>query len=233
MFELKASKDIQFSSDGRYVVVANSPNYLGIWKFDNSAMLDHKKTVERLANTNFHVYNNELIYVDPEGRIKKLHNFSSEDELTKINPDMGLIGYKPNGEPVIFQIGADKKEKIVEYVIEYDTITGKSCLIVKYNDNTFRTVIVSSNGVDFDSTDIGYAAKHLDQIKFYNDLIWVPMECKITTFSYKDKVVQDLYCVYVEKKSRLNFDGEYLRILNPKSAYKVKLKKIKKELENI
>ena len=59
------------------------------------------------------------------------------------------------------------------------------------------------------------------------------MECKITTFSYKDKVVQDLYCVYVEKKSRLNFDGEYLRILNPKSAYKVKLKKIKKELENI
>lgn len=230
MLEIKPSKDIKFSADRRYIVIANSPTNLGIWKLGDNSTLELVRNVQRLENTNFHVYNANLVYVNMDGSVVNIHNFDVSKEVTRINPDMGLIGYKPNGEPVIFQISADKKERLTDYVIEYDQISGSSCLICKYNDNTFRTVIVSTNGLLFDSTSLGYAVDDINQIKFYDSLIWVPVDSKITTFSYETKSIRDLLSPYVERASRLSFDSEYLRILNPKSCYKVKLNKINKEL---
>lgn len=231
MLEIKTSKDIKLSSDGRYIVIADSPTSLGIWKTGSGSMLELVRKLQRLENTNFHVYNNNLVYVNENGSVINLHNFDVSREVTKINPDVGLIGYKSSGEPVIFQISAQKKELLREYIIEHDPISNSSCLICQYQDNTFRTVIVNSSGLLFDSSAIGYAVNELSQIKFYDSLIWVPIDSKITTFSYETKSVRNLLSPYVERTSKLSFDGDYVRILNKKSSYKVKLNKVDKELD--
>lgn len=233
MQKIKSGKDIKISDDGRYVITAFSPTEIKVWKFKNT----HLKLVaetKRVANTDFCVKGNNLVYVRADGCLVTMHDFdedmSTEGKTIK-NPSCALIGYRENGEPIIFQMTESKMSLIKDYVIRHDTITDKILLICKYFDGNFRTVVLEAGKLAIDKEDVSYSAEDLSLIQFYNGIILIPNDGKITAFSYEKGVMQDLFCAVVKKNSKLIFKGNGLEIVNNNTVYRIK--KINEVLQNL
>lgn len=113
----------------------------------------------------------------------------------------------------------DYKDKIINYGIHHDKLTGYWLLILENGSGKFDTFMFDGNNLKYKTDEINYQCS-LNNICFYGGTIFIPIDGKIRGFSYSKNVFKDFECAVVSENSKLIKNSSKFVIVNDENIYK-------------
>lgn len=190
----------------------------------------------RAYKSSYKIVNNVLYYVDESfnlSKVKVTKSGNMKDVLLPVYtntifsvsdngkycavllyPKKGLIAL--NSAHITF----DYEGKITEYAIKYDSVTGNWLFVYKTNTGEFRTIIVDSSKIIFDSRMFRYSATPLSNICFSNNNIFAPSDKKIVGINWSENRVKEFDIDVVQEDSKIDFVNGGFNIISGNKIYR-------------
>lgn len=255
---LNTTKRIYISPNEEYIAVGVNLSDIALYAIDGSSLKFLFNVSVNKFNPSFILLNDSCVYVDHRRHVKKV-SLADKDVVTEIGKiddfNLHIIGTKANGEVIVIRAKDFKgkhstvprngivpstrfmldreninMEHLSNCIFKLDNVTGKALIIYRYNDTKCRTVVIDDKIV-YDSKEIEYNLDDLSLIGFNNDTIYMPAENKILAFSYAENKLTSLPCNVVKSYSKLEFNAEYISVINQKDVFNIYLKK--KEISGV
>lgn len=193
-------------------------------------------TLPRAYKSSYKIVNNILYYIDESFNLSKVkimksgnmkeillqaYNntiFSTIDNgkycAVLLYPKRAVIALKSA------HITFDYEGKIIEYAIKHDAATGNWLFIYKTNTGEFRTIVVDSSKIIFDSKMFRYSATPLSNICFSNNNIFAPSYKKIVGINWSENRAKEFDVDVVQEDSKLDFVNGGFNIISGNKIYR-------------
>ncbi|MCL2869252.1 hypothetical protein FWF48_00365 [Candidatus Saccharibacteria bacterium] len=221
---------VEFSDDGQLAFVASQDAVQVI--DDQGAQVG---LVERAHGSDFKVIKQMLYYIDrsyqlcsikfnPLGNQKSclalayrpLFGVSAKGDICVVSRYPGKLQVQINQHN--FELVCP--DKIQEYVITQDGLTGKWLFIYRLNNGKYRTVVFSKTAIEYDQDVLMYNATPLTNLYFYGGIIYDPGNSKIVGTNLTKNSAKEFACSVVDEASALRFDGHKFTIVAQDKIYR-------------
>lgn len=224
--------NVEFTSDGKYVFEVYIDEII-IYDFKTKEKIS---ITSRLYKSNYVARNNALYYIDNEMYLSKLEMTRYGLAKSRIVKTYGktLLEVDKTGKmfaSILYQkemiIVTDNgnfnlgyNDRINEYAIKYDKVSGNWLFIYETNTGEDRTVVISNNKVIFDKNIYKYNAYPLSNICFAKNTIFAPSHKKIVGINYKDNIVKNFDINIVTEESVLEFENGGFNIITENKIFR-------------
>jgi serine/threonine protein kinase len=110
-------------------------------------------------------------------------------------------------------------DKVIDYGIHRDNVSGNWLVVLENGSGIFRTFIIGSK-VEYETDQIKYVCG-LGNLCLSNNTIYIPIDGKIRGYSWKKQVFKDFECGTVTPDSHLIKNGPAFTIVNDENIYRL------------
>jgi hypothetical protein len=228
--QCQPGQQVSFTVNGQFALVADREC---VKIYDASDQLVGR--LERFYGTYMQVKGNSLYYIDPsrdlvevkitpQGNLRRvimptsnpLFSVADDGEIFVMNRYPGKALVRCNGRNFELDLG----DRIREYAIRRDSVTGKWLFIYQLPSGKYRTVIFGAKAIEYDSDVMSYHAVPLSGICFAGGTIYDPADGKIIGTNVFRDIAKEFACDVVDESSKLQFTNGGFDIVTDTLIYR-------------
>lgn len=193
---------------------------------------DRPYSIDIKPSTSVYVDSDEIYYITPSGMFTKMTVTEKGNGIKSICKCSHRVYYAVfegvyciiNQYDYSLIINCNGKnfeveyvDKIVNYGINYDYVTGRWLIIIENSKGEYLTYIFGDT-VEFNNNQISYKGR-LGNVCLSNNIIYIPIDGKIRGYSPIKQVFKDFECDAVTPDSKLIKIGKQFTIVNDENIY--------------